>query len=169
MNIKRDEYVQLLYGQYMEQVACQGRVESEDTYQYFSQTVDIICDKYQKDPANCKIKLRDFFFLILCNIEITSKVSPAELVEMKYEDIYKDSIVDILNRELQADVERENQLKSRSDVVFADNGTKNESSFITCSCGSDDIDYIQRQTRSADEPMTCFCCCRKCKRRWKMY
>ena len=35
-------------------------------------------------------------------------------------------------------------------------------------CGSSDISWEQKQTRGADEAMTVFCSCAKCKNRWKM-
>lgn len=42
-------------------------------------------------------------------------------------------------------------------------------SAIACNkCKSDDITYLFQQTRSADEPMTIFCTCKRCNSRWKM-
>ena len=35
-------------------------------------------------------------------------------------------------------------------------------------CGSTDVEWHQRQTRSADEGITTFCMCRGCGKRWKM-
>jgi transcription elongation factor S-II len=34
-------------------------------------------------------------------------------------------------------------------------------------CGAKETEYTQRQTRSADEPMTTFCTCTKCGARWR--
>jgi DNA-directed RNA polymerase subunit M/transcription elongation factor TFIIS len=43
------------------------------------------------------------------------------------------------------------------------------SAFIKCSkCGSNRVDTEQKQTRSADEPMTVFCMCRNCGKRFTM-
>lgn len=39
---------------------------------------------------------------------------------------------------------------------------------IKCRCGSTDISINLKQTRSADEPMTSFCVCKKCHKQWKM-
>lgn len=46
----------------------------------------------------------------------------------------------------------------------------NESpSLIQChSCKQYKVTYYEMQTRSADEPMTCFCTCLNCGKRWKM-
>jgi DNA-directed RNA polymerase subunit M/transcription elongation factor TFIIS len=39
--------------------------------------------------------------------------------------------------------------------------------FIQCKkCGSNDVDTEQKQTRSADEPMTIFCMCKRCGKRF---
>ena len=47
--------------------------------------------------------------------------------------------------------------------------TSNSTGFLIChKCKSKDIDWTQRQTRSADEAMTVFCECRQCGNRWKM-
>lgn len=42
------------------------------------------------------------------------------------------------------------------------------SSMLTCGgCGQKKVSYSQAQTRSADEPMTTFCTCTVCGRKWK--
>lgn len=40
-------------------------------------------------------------------------------------------------------------------------------SILVCSgCKQRKVDYYQKQTRGADEPMTCFCHCLNCGKRW---
>ena len=41
-----------------------------------------------------------------------------------------------------------------------------DSILVCSSCGQRKVDYYQKQTRGADEPMTCFCNCLHCGKRW---
>lgn len=36
-----------------------------------------------------------------------------------------------------------------------------------CECGSEEVSFVELQTRSADEPMTIFYKCIRCKKVWK--
>lgn len=46
---------------------------------------------------------------------------------------------------------------------------EDQGTFIQCKkCKSSAVDTEQKQTRSADEPMTIFCCCRKCGTRFRI-
>ena len=57
--------------------------------------------------------------------------------------------------------------KSREVLEERDNSTSDE--FIKCfKCKSNSVDTEQKQTRSADEPMTIFCECKNCGSRWTM-
>lgn len=41
-------------------------------------------------------------------------------------------------------------------------------SFLQCGkCKKNTVDYYQKQTRGADEPMTLFCTCHSCGHRWR--
>lgn len=45
--------------------------------------------------------------------------------------------------------------------------TEMTESILTCgACHQRKVDYYQKQTRGADEPMTCFCNCLNCGKRW---
>ena len=44
----------------------------------------------------------------------------------------------------------------------------NTVSILQCGkCKQHKVDYYQKQTRGADEPMTCFCTCLNCGHRWR--
>jgi DNA-directed RNA polymerase subunit M/transcription elongation factor TFIIS len=43
-----------------------------------------------------------------------------------------------------------------------------EAGMICPACGQRDTQYTMRATRSADEGMTAFCSCRKCKHQWTL-
>lgn len=47
-------------------------------------------------------------------------------------------------------------------------GDDEEEGMLECGkCKARTVSVIQVQTRSADEPMTCFCTCRACGNKWK--
>lgn len=54
--------------------------------------------------------------------------------------------------------------------VLQDRSEEPTGTFITCfKCKSNAVDTEQKQTRSADEPMTLFCMCRSCGARFTMH
>ena len=60
------------------------------------------------------------------------------------------------------------QLKRSVEILEASDGAES-GTFIACpKCRSSSVDTEQKQTRSADEPMTVFCKCRKCGKRFVM-
>lgn len=62
-----------------------------------------------------------------------------------------------------------NDLKKAKAVLESGPVDASAPTFIKCRrCGSNAVDTEQKQTRSADEPMTIFCLCRKCETRWTM-
>lgn len=76
------------------------------------------------------------------------------------------------------DIEPVGQFSAWRDVYYEDirqskavlQERSEESAFIACvKCRSNAVDTEQKQTRSADEPMTIFCLCRKCGKRFTMH
>lgn len=57
---------------------------------------------------------------------------------------------------------------SKRNQSKCENTTAASTNAYTCGkCKKNDCTYYQLQTRSADEPMTTFCCCLQCGHRWK--
>lgn len=87
-------------------------------------------------------------------------------------DIAPDRFVNMTNDELKSAERRKEDLKivqenlKDSQVPQAE---KSISSSLQCGkCGEKKVSYSQAQTRSADEPMTTFCECTVCGKRWKV-
>ncbi len=49
---------------------------------------------------------------------------------------------------------------------FLENPFTVEEGALVCSCGSNKVFSYQKMTRAADEPMTTFACCTKCRKKW---
>lgn len=82
------------------------------------------------------------------------QASDAELEAMSEYGRWKDAYLQELTRSKQVLQERETETGE----------------FIQCNrCKSHAVDTEQKQTRSADEPMTLFCMCRKCGLRFTMH
>lgn len=59
--------------------------------------------------------------------------------------------------------------KSRIDTMLAASRKERTAGFLKCArCKSTDVDVDQKQTRSADEPMTLFALCINCGTRWTL-
>ena len=57
-------------------------------------------------------------------------------------------------------------LKEVYPVFKSDSEEITESILVCGKCKERKVDYYQKQTRGADEPMTCFCHCLNCGARW---
>lgn len=59
------------------------------------------------------------------------------------------------------------QTKNKKAMLAAAGLKVSEGTFKCGKCGSRNTDYSQKQTRSADEPMTTFGVCNDCGNRWR--
>lgn len=89
---------------------------------------------------------------------VPPKYTPAQLAHMSSEDMKSDELVE-------ADKVRH---KENIHNAMTAKEQKAVSSMLKCSsCGQRKVSYTQAQTRSADEPMTTFCECQVCGKKWK--
>ena len=90
---------------------------------------------------------------------LDGRISPAKFVVLSHEELKSEEL-----RREEAGLVRENMRAAQAPVE-----EKAVSSSLTCGkCGAQKVSYTQAQTRSADEPMTTFCECMNCGRRWKV-
>jgi transcription elongation factor S-II len=72
--------------------------------------------------------------------------------------------------QINPDLKQEQVLKKIQQVQYNAivSDQKDDAGAIICSkCKGSQVSIVQKQTRSADEPMTCFCTCKKCGHKWK--
>ena len=86
--------------------------------------------------------------------------------------ISAEGFVQMTAEELKSEERKEEDQKLRAEN-FKDSqvpkAEKSISSSLQCNkCGQSKVSYSQAQTRSADEPMTTFCECTNCGKRWKV-
>lgn len=137
-----------------------------------------IHEKFPHDKTEYLAKARSLFFNIKKNVDLTTQILlgqiPAdELVDMSSEQLASDE--KRKEREEKArkmmDTSRLDWDQANEDKINEMCGIKGEllkASLFTCGrCKSVKTTSTQKQTRSADEPMTVFVLCLNCGKRWK--
>jgi transcription elongation factor S-II len=97
-------------------------------------------------------------------------VSPRGLCGMTAEELKSDDLksVQATARRKAAEAVQLDWEKKHKAVMMEQAGIKSaKGQFICKRCNSNDTDYSQKQTRSADEPMTTFVYCNNCGNRWR--
>lgn len=90
---------------------------------------------------------------------LSGEIKPERFVVMTHEELKSDE-----RREEDKRIQNENMRAAQAPVA-----EKSISTSLTCGkCGQKKVSYSQAQTRSADEPMTTFCECTVCGKRWKV-
>lgn len=89
---------------------------------------------------------------------LDGEIKPERFVVMSHEELKSAE-----RKAADEKIESENMRAAQAPVA-----EKSISSSLTCGkCGQKKVSYSQAQTRSADEPMTTFCECMVCGKRWK--
>ncbi|MCJ1284933.1 RNA polymerase II elongation factor [Xylographa opegraphella] len=103
---------------------------------------------------------------------LKNKSNPSLRVRVLNGDIKPEQFVVMSHDELKSAERREEDKKIQSEnmkAAQAPMAEKSISTSLTCGkCGQRKVSYSQAQTRSADEPMTTFCECTVCGKRWKV-
>ena len=119
-----------------------------------------------EDKPDYKAKMRSLYQ----NLKTKSNTSLRRRVLSG--DITPDQFVRMTHDELKSSERREEDKKIEKENMLAAQVPQEEkaiSTALTCSkCGQKKVTYSQAQTRSADEPMTTFCECTVCGKRWKV-
>ena len=119
-----------------------------------------------EDKASYKSKIRSLYQ------NLKNKSNPSLRVRVLNGDIKPEQFVVMSHDELKSAERREEDKKIQSEnmkAAQAPMAEKSISTSLTCGkCGQRKVSYSQAQTRSADEPMTTFCECTVCGKRWKV-
>lgn len=90
------------------------------------------------------------------------------LISLQKEEIKAHEIAFMTHQEMRPDIWKELiEAKSKRDMASNSNIEASTDTFTCRKCKQNKCTYMLAQTRSADEPMTCFVQCIPCGNRWK--
>jgi transcription elongation factor S-II len=122
-------------------------------------------NRYSSDPETYQCEAVRLGLNLLQNADYLTKTwTPDQFVSSNLSD-------DDLSKTTELD--QQDQLDRQKNVQFQELTEETEQKLSqsggigTCKCGSSKVSYMQKQTRSADEPMTVFIQCQKCGNRWR--
>jgi len=100
------------------------------------------------------------------NLHNNPSLEGVEMVFQLDKDLLHGTLLERIVNETKARAERfERMLQEKYDMI----NEKKYTSLIKCRrCGSEEVSYDEKQTRSADEAATIFCLCSTCGQRWIM-
>lgn len=146
----------------------------EERQEFQREALTELCQRIAAAVPGDKMESRDRFMTLMAslkdplNSELREKLVSGKLpVEV---------LVTLSEKEL-ANPERRKEMdegfKNRSkdtNLQEIENALKTTSTLFVCpSCKVRDCSWVQRQTRSGDEPMTVICSCNRCNHQWRKY
>lgn len=138
-----------------------GHLHGIPIWHYATGTTLYECDKPETHSKEHLSSYLDLVELALAAWKSTPGIrsSPSKIYDIDPTNIESDSYVSWRDSYLSGVAHAKTVLEERQDTGH----------FIQCrKCKSNDVDTDQKQTRSADEPMTIFCRCRRCDTRFVM-
>ncbi len=121
-------------------------------------------------PTQYGDKCKQLYFNLNNNPCILDTYALESLVHISDDDFAVGTPVEEWRREYEKKkIFEQNILSQKQEYDKEEQKMDNSKSTLVCGrCHSKDIDTDLKQTRGADEPMTCFCACKNCGKRWRM-
>jgi len=161
-NAIRDSCIKLMY----DGLAYMSSERPDDILKVAVSVEQAAFDVYQPETSQpYKTRMRSLFqnLKIKTNSWLRNRVyngiiEPSKFVRMTHEELKSDDL---------KDEEARLKIENMNNAMVAQE-QKSVSASLQCGkCGQKQVIYSQAQTRSADEPMTTFCECKNCGKRWK--